>query len=279
MSTDSGTRRSGATVPRLLEMKGRGEKIVVLTAYDHLFSRYVEEAKVDLILIGDSLGQVVLGYSSTLPVTMDEMIHHGKAVRRGAPDTFLVLDLPFMSYQASREEALRNAGRALKEAGVEAVKVEGASGATCRTIEALVQAGIPVMGHVGLTPQSLHTLGGYRVQGRGQEAAERLKAQARALEEAGCFSVVLELVPATLAGEVTRSLSIPTVGIGAGPHCDGQVLVLYDALGLTQGFQPRFLKRFGDLGSETRRALGAYVQEVREGRYPGPEHSFSEDPE
>lgn len=260
-------------------MKRRGEKIVVLTAYDFLFSRYVEEARVDLILIGDSLGQVVLGYDSTVPVTMDEMIHHGKAVRRGAPDTFLVLDMPFLSYQVSPEDALRNAGRILKETGVEAVKLEGASGATCRTVEALVQAGIPVMGHIGLTPQSVHALGGYRVQGRGEAGAERLKAQARALEEAGCFSIVLELVPASLAGEISRSLTVPTVGIGAGPECDGQVLVLYDALGLTQGFNPRFLRRFGDLESETRKALEAYVREVREGRYPGPEHSFSDSPE
>lgn len=279
MSTESGSRKPGGSLPRFLEMKRRGEKIVVLTAYDFLFSRYVEEARVDLILIGDSLGQVVLGYDSTVPVTMDEMIHHGKAVRRGAPDTFLVLDMPFLSYQVSPEDGLRNAGRILKETGVEAVKLEGASGATCRTVDALVQAGIPVMGHIGLTPQSVHALGGYRVQGRGEAGAERLKAQARALEEAGCFSIVLELVPASLAGEISRSLTVPTVGIGAGPECDGQVLVLYDALGLTQGFNPKFLRRFGDLESETRKALEAYVREVREGRYPGPEHSFSDSPE
>lgn len=279
MSTVSGARKSRGSIPGFLEMKRRGEKIVALTAYDFLFSRYVEEARVDLILIGDSLGQVVLGYETTIPVSLEEMIHHGKAVRRGAPDSFLVLDMPFMSYQASTQEALRNAGRALKETGVQAVKVEGASNATCRTVEALVQAGIPVMGHVGLTPQSVHALGGYRVQGRGEAAAERLKAQARALEDAGCFSVVLELVPADLAGEVTDALAVPTIGIGAGPECDGQVLVLYDALGLTQGFQPRFLRRFGELGHETRKALADYVQEVREGRYPGPEHSFSQEPE
>lgn len=260
-------------------MKRNGEKIVALTAYDFLFSRYVEQAGVDLILVGDSLGQVVLGYDSTIPVTMEEMIHHGKAVRRGAPDSFLVLDMPFLSYQVSPQEALRNAGRALKESGVEAVKVEGASGATCRAVETMVQAGVPVMGHIGLTPQSVHALGGYRVQGRGPAAAERLKAQARALEDAGCFSVVLELVPANLAREISRALTIPTIGIGAGPHCDGQVLVLYDALGLTQGFQPRFLKRFGELEEEVRKALDAYAREVREGTYPGPEHSFRDDPE
>jgi 3-methyl-2-oxobutanoate hydroxymethyltransferase len=258
-------------------MKKQGEKIVALTAYDALFGRLVEEAGVDLLLIGDSLGQVVLGYATTIPVTLEEMIHHGKAVRRGAPDAFLVLDMPFLSYQVSSEDALRNAGRVLKETGVQAVKLEGGTAATCKTTEALVQAGIPVMGHLGLTPQSVHALGGYRVQGREEAAAERLRAQAQSLEEAGCFGVVLELVPAELAGEISRSLTIPTIGIGAGPQCDGQVLVLYDALGLNAGFRPRFLKRFGDLDNDVRKALGAYVSEVREGSYPGPEHSFSSD--
>jgi 3-methyl-2-oxobutanoate hydroxymethyltransferase len=259
-------------------MKRRGEKVVALTAYDFLFARLVEEAGVDLLLIGDSLGQVVLGYPSTIPVTLDEMIHHGKAVRRGAPETFLVLDMPFLSYQVSAEDALRNAGRVLKETGVQAVKLEGGTAATCKTVAALVHAGIPVMGHLGLTPQSVHALGGYRVQGREEAAAERLRAQALALEEAGCFGLVLELVPAELAGEISRSLAIPTVGIGAGPECDGQVLVLYDALGLNSGFRPKFLKRFGDLDTVVRRALGAYVGEVRGATYPGPEHSFSRDP-
>lgn len=258
-------------------MKRAGERIVALTAYDFLFARYVEEAEVDILLVGDSLGQVVLGYSSTIPVTLDEMIHHGKAARRGAPNTFMVLDMPFLSYQISPEDALRNAGRAMKETGVEAVKVEGGGASTCRAVQALVHAGIPVMGHVGLTPQSVHALGGYRVQGREVAAAERLKAQARALEEAGCFAVVLELVPAALAREITHSLAVPTIGIGAGGECDGQVLVLYDALGLNAGFRPRFLKTFGDLAAETRKALSAYVKEVREGSYPGPEHAFTRD--
>jgi len=259
-------------------MKRAGEKIVALTAYDVLFARLVEESDVDLILIGDSLGQVVLGYSSTIPVTLDEMIHHGKAVRKGAPGAFLVLDMPFLSYQVSSEDALRNAGRVLKETGVEAVKVEGGNAATCRTVETMVRAGIPVMGHVGLTPQSVHALGGYRVQGREEAAAERLRHQALALEEAGCFGVVLELVPAELAAEISQSLTIPTVGIGAGPDCDGQVLVLYDALGLNAGFRPKFLKRFADLDGVVREALGDYVAEVRNGSYPGPEHSFSKEP-
>jgi 3-methyl-2-oxobutanoate hydroxymethyltransferase len=258
-------------------MKRKGEKIVVLTAYDFLFARFVEEAGVDMLLVGDSLGQVVLGYSSTVPVTLEEMIHHGKAARRGAPATFMVVDMPFLSYQVSPEEALRNAGRILKETGAEAVKVEGGGAATCRTVSALVQAGMPVMGHVGLTPQSVHALGGYRVQGREAAAAERLAAQARALEEAGCFSVVLELVPASLAKDITAGLSVPTIGIGAGRFCDGQVLVLFDALGLNAGFRPRFLKEFGDLAAETRLALETYVREVRGGQYPGPEHSFGDE--
>jgi 3-methyl-2-oxobutanoate hydroxymethyltransferase len=259
-------------------MKRQGEKIVALTAYDVLFAGLVEEAQVDLILIGDSLGQVVLGYPSTIPVTLDEMIHHGKAVRRGAPDSFLVLDMPFLSYQVSAEDALRNAGRVLKETGVQAVKLEGGSGATCKTVETLVRAGIPVMGHLGLTPQSVHALGGYRVQGREEATAERLRHQSQALEEAGCFALVLELVPADLAGDISRSLSIPTIGIGAGPGCDGQVLVLYDALGLNAGFRPKFLKRFADLDAQVLSALRTYVDEVRAGDYPGPEHSFSRDP-
>lgn len=258
-------------------MKENGEKIVALTAYDVLFARFVEKSGVDIVLIGDSLGQVVLGYPSTIPVTLDEMIHHAKAVRKGASDSFLVLDMPFLSYQVSPEEALRNAGRVLKETGVEAVKLEGGGAATCRTVETLVRAGIPVMGHLGLTPQSVHALGGYRVQGREEAAAERLRHQARALEDAGCFATVLELVPARLASEISESLAIPTIGIGAGPGCDGQVLVLYDALGLNTGFRPKFLKRFGNLDEEVREALESYVQEVRSGRYPGPEHSFSED--
>jgi 3-methyl-2-oxobutanoate hydroxymethyltransferase len=186
--------------------------------------------------------------------------------------------MPFLSYQVSPEEALRNAGRVLKETGVQAVKLEGGTAATCRTVEVLVRSGVPVMGHLGLTPQSVHALGGYRVQGREEATAERLRHQAQALEDAGCFGLVLELVPAELAGEISRNLTIPTIGIGAGPECDGQVLVLYDALGLNAGFAPRFLKRFANLDEEVRSALNAYVAEVRDGTYPGPEHSFSKDP-
>jgi 3-methyl-2-oxobutanoate hydroxymethyltransferase len=258
-------------------MKRESRRIVAMTAYDVLFSRLLQEAEVDLILVGDSLGQVVLGYDSTLPVTMDEMIHHARAVKRGAPETFVVLDMPFMSYQASVEDAVRNGGRALKEAGVEAVKLEGGHQHTCDAIRALVSAGVPVMGHLGLTPQSVHALGGYRVQGRGDAEADRIRAEAKALEEAGVFAMVLELLPAALSQEISTSLTVPTVGIGAGPGCDGQVLVLFDALGLNPGFTPKFLKRFADLHSAAIDGVRSYAREVREGTYPDAEHSFEGD--
>ena len=274
----SGRKRNGRTsVRRFLEMKEEGRRIVAMTAYDVLFARLLEEAGVDLILVGDSLGQVVLGYDSTLPVTMDEMIHHARAVKRGAPETLVVLDMPFLSYQTSVEDAVRNGGRALKEAGVEAAKLEGGHERTCEAIRAMVDAGIPVMGHLGLTPQSVHALGGYRVQGRGEADAERIKKQARALEEAGAFSMVLELIPAPLAAELSQGLTVPTIGIGAGPGCDGQVLVLYDALGLNPGFRPRFLKQFASLHDAALEGVRTYAREVREGAFPGPEHSFEGD--
>jgi 3-methyl-2-oxobutanoate hydroxymethyltransferase len=258
-------------------MKRKGEKIVALTAYDFLFAGILEEAGVDVILVGDSLGQVVLGYESTLPVTLDEMIHHAAAVRRGAPDAFVVLDMPFMTFQGAPERALENAGRVMKEAGVQAVKVEGGGRGTLRAVDLLVESGIPVMGHLGLTPQSVHALGGYRVQGRGDAEADRLMREARGLQEAGAFSVVLELVPRAVAASITAELAIPTIGIGAGPECDGQVLVLYDALGLNHGFEPRFLKRFADLHGVALEGVRRYASEVREGVYPGAEHSFSQD--
>lgn len=278
LSTEAENKRPRITVRELLAMKERGEKIVALTAYDFLFARLVAQVGVDVLLVGDSLGQVVLGYPSTIPVTLDEMIHHASAVRRGAPEAFVVLDMPFLTYQVSPEEALRNAGRAMKEAGIEGVKLEGGGGPTCAAVETLVGAGIPVMGHVGLTPQSVHALGGYRVQGREEGSADRLLEQARALEEAGCFAVVLELVPAPLAKAISEALTIPTIGIGAGGDCDGQVLVLYDALGLNSGFRPKFLKRFAELDRAVTEALGQYVDEVRGGTYPGPEHSFPTEP-
>lgn len=277
MSDGSGHRKRPKTVRHFLEMKRRGERIVALTAYDYLFARLLQESGVDMILVGDSLGQVVLGYPSTLPVTLDEMIHHAGAVRRGAPDSFLVLDLPFMSYQVSPEDALRSAGRVMKETRVEAVKLEGGEPRARSTVRRLVDAGIPVMGHLGLTPQSVHALGGYRVQGREEDEAERLIEEASGLEEAGCFALVLELLPADLAARISKELSIPTIGIGAGPGCDGQVLVLYDALGLNPGFEPRFLKRFAHLWDVAREGVEGYAREVREGSYPGSEHSFSKD--
>jgi 3-methyl-2-oxobutanoate hydroxymethyltransferase len=274
VSTESATAKGRPSVRRFQEMKKRGERIVVLTAYDALFARLLEQEGVDLILVGDSLSQVVLGYDSTLPVTLDQMIHHAAAVCRGAPGSFIVLDLPFLSYQVSVDETIRNAGRVLKETGVQAVKLEGGDPRACTMVEALVTAGIPVMGHLGLRPQSIHTIGGYRVQGRGEQEAKKLLAHARALEEAGAFAIVLELVPAALAQEVTDQIEIPTIGIGAGAGCDGQVLVLYDALGLNAGFRPKFLKEFADLESAARAGIRAYAEEVRAGTYPGPEHAF-----
>lgn len=257
-----------------LALKARGVPITVLTCYDVLFARILEEAGVDMILVGDSLGQVVLGYDSTLPVTLEEMIHHARAVRRGAPRTFVVMDLPFLTYQTSDEDAVRSGGRALKEAGVEAVKIEGGHPAALERVRALVQAGIPVMGHLGFVPQSVHALGGARVQGRGESEAGQLLEDAKALEEAGCFSLVLELVPGDVAREISRSLTIPTIGIGAGVGCDGQVLVLPDTLGLNPGFSPRFLKRYADLGAAARAGVIEFLEDVRSRRYPGAEHTF-----
>lgn len=277
MSAEPSSHPRSKTLRDFQEMKSRGEKIVVLTAYDVLFARMLQDEGVDMILVGDSLGQVVLGYDSTLPVSLDAMIHHAAAVRRGAPDTFVVVDLPFMTYQVSLEDALRNAGRVLKETGAQAVKVEGADGRTLDTIIRMVEIGIPVMGHVGLTPQSIHALSGYRVQGRGPDRAERLRHAAVALEAAGCFSIVLELMPGRLAEDVSRTVGIPTIGIGAGAGCDGQVLVLPDALGLNPAFAPRFLRTFADLDGAARSGVRAYVEEVREGRFPGPEHTYTED--
>lgn len=277
MSTEGGGKRPSPTVRRFFDMKAGGEPIVTVTAYDALFGRLVHEAGVDIILVGDSLGQVVLGYPSTLPVTLDDMIRHAAAVRRGAPDAFVVVDMPFLSYQVSPEDALRAAGRVLQETGAQAVKLEGGGARMQDTVSRLVESGIAVMGHLGLTPQSVHALGGYRVQARDEGAARRLVDEARGLEEAGAFSVVLELIPAPLAAEVSRALTIPTIGIGAGPGCDGQVLVLPDLLGLNPGFKPRFLKRYADLWGQADDAVRRYADEVRARRYPDDEHSFSSD--
>ncbi len=261
------------TVLNLLAMKRAGTKIVSLTAYDALMARMLDASGVDVILVGDSVNQVVAGRPSTLSATLDQMIYHGRAVQGAVRRGLVVVDLPFLTYQVTPEEAIRNAGRVLQETGAAAVKLEGGV-PMGPTIRALVDRGIPVMGHVGLTPQSVHALGGYRVQGRDQAAADRLLADARAIEEAGAFSVVLELVPSSLARTVTQSLTIPTIGIGAGPDCDGQVLVLPDMLGMNSGFSPKFLKRYADLDTDIRAAVSAYGAEVRSGAYPDPEHSF-----
>lgn len=273
MSSGRPERRT-VTTRQLLEMKQRGEKIVVLTAYDVLFARILDAADVDVILVGDSLGQVVAGFDSTLPVTLDMMIHHGAAVVRGTERALVVVDMPFMSFQVSVEETLRNAGRILKETGAAAVKLEGGDDESARHVSACVRAGIPVMGHVGFTPQSVHALGGARVQGREKDAAARLREDATRLQDAGCFAIVLELVPAKLAETVSRALAVPTIGIGAGAGTDGQVLVLPDMLGLNPGFQPKFLRRFAELGDAARTGVQDFVAAVRSGEYPAAEHSF-----
>jgi 3-methyl-2-oxobutanoate hydroxymethyltransferase len=257
----------------LLKMKTAGTRIVMLTCYDALFARLLDAAGIDILLVGDSVNQVLGGAESTLSATLDQMIYHTRIVRRGTRRALVVCDMPFLTYQVTREDAIRNAGRAMAETGCHAVKVEGGVH-IAPTVRALVDVGIPVMGHIGLTPQSLHALGGPRVQGRDEVAAQRLKNDAAALQEAGAFAVVLELVPAALAGEITKSLTIPTIGIGAGPSCDGQVLVLHDMLGLNEEFNAKFVKQYAQLAGEVRRAAGTFAEEVRAGRYPGPEHSF-----
>lgn len=262
------------TTSQLVAMKARGERIAVLTAYDYLMAGLVDASGVDCVLVGDSLGQVFAGETSTLPVTLEQMIYHSKAVRRAVAHALLVVDMPFLTYQVSEEEAVRNCGRVLQEAQAQAVKVEGGYERVAATIRRLVDVGIPVMGHLGLTPQSVHRLGGYRLVGRADEERERLLADARRLVEAGCFSIVLEMLPRGLAGEITRSIPIPTIGIGAGPECDGQVLVLPDMLGLNEGFSPGFLKLYATLATEVRAAVKKYVEDVKKGSYPGSEHSY-----
>jgi 3-methyl-2-oxobutanoate hydroxymethyltransferase len=256
----------------LVAMKASGRKIVMLTCYDASFARLLV-GETDVLLVGDSVNQVVAGHETTLSATLDQLIYHAAAVRRGAPDALLLVDLPFLSYQVSIEEAIRNAGRVLQETGAHGVKLEGGQ-PMVPTVKALVERGIPVMAHLGLMPQAVHALGGYRVQGRDAPGATRMMDDARSLEDAGAFGLLLELVPAPLAERISRALTIPTVGIGAGAGCDGQVLVLYDMLGLNQTFAPKFLKKYADLSDAVRRAARAYADEVRAGKYPGPEHSF-----
>jgi len=265
------------TVPEILKRKGGSDPIVALTAYDFPFGRIADQAGVDVILVGDSLGMVVQGMETTLPVTMDEMVYHSRMVARARRRALLVCDLPFLSYQVTTAEALANAGRLIKEGGAEAVKLEGGV-AVADTIRAIASVDIPVMGHIGLTPQSVHRMGGHKVQGqrRGERPGQRERVidDALAVEDSGAFAVVLEGIPLDLAAEITSRLTIPTIGIGAGPHCDGQILVLHDVLGLCDRFVPKFAKRYADLWQAANDAIGAYANEVRSGTFPTDRHSF-----
>ncbi len=262
------------TVSTLLDMKRKGLKVAMLTAYDYPTARIAEQSGVDVILVGDSVAMTKLGYESTLPVTVDEMMHHVKAVKRGSSRALIVADMPYLSYEIDPKDALRAAGRFLKEGGAHAVKLEGGM-EVANTVKELVKVNVPVFGHLGLTPQAVNRLGGYKVQGRRPEDAERILTEARVLEGAGCTAIVLECVPAELAKEITKRLQIPTIGIGAGPHCDGQVLVSDDMLGLTEGGPTKFVKRYADLRGQALKAVGDYCREVRDGSFPGPEHSFT----
>lgn len=265
------------TVTSFREAKGR-EKLVMLTAYDYTVARIIDQCGINAVLVGDSLGMVMLGYPDTLSVTVDDMVHHCAAVARGLSSALLVCDMPFMSSQRGVDDTLRNAGRLVKEGRAQAVKLEGGAD-FCAEIRALVRASIPVMGHLGLTPQSVNALGGYKVQGRGQAVAQKLLDDARAVQDAGAFSLVLECVPAALAARVSRELEIPTIGIGAGPDCDGQVLVWQDMLGMFDRVAPKFVRHFGEVGAAMRSAFGDYASAVREGSFPGPEHCYALDEE
>ena len=274
MSSGTGDAVRAMTIREYVQRKEKGEKLVMVTAYDALFGRLVDEAGVDAVLVGDSLGNVVAGLDTTLPVTLEHMIYHGAMVRRGVKRALLIVDMPFLTYQASVEQAIMNCGRVLQQTGATAVKMEGAGEEMAETVRRVVAAGIPVVAHIGFTPQSVHALGGARVQGRGADDASRLIDDARRIEDAGAFSVVLELVPAALAAKITAAVTIPTIGIGAGAGCDGQVLVLPDLLGLNDRFAPRFLKRYAGLAGDVRAAVERFASEVRGGEYPGEEHSF-----
>jgi 3-methyl-2-oxobutanoate hydroxymethyltransferase len=262
------------SIPLLLKKKQDGEKITALTAYDFPTAKIVDQAGVDLILVGDSLGMVVLGYENTIPVTMEEMIHHTKAVTRGVTRALVVGDMPYFSFHLSPEETVRNASRFLKEAGAKAVKIEGATRKRLKLIEFLVEAEIPVMGHVGLTPQSLYHLGRFKVKGNREDEARRIVQGAENLQKAGVFAVVMECIPMELARVITERLTIPTIGIGAGPHCDGQILVFHDLVGYSNGYLPKFVKRFVELGEVLPPAIADYVNEVKTGQFPAGEHSY-----
>ncbi len=265
--------RKQVTIPSIIGKKNSRSKITALTAHDFCFARILDATDIDIILVGDSLAMVALGFPNTLPVTMDAMIAHTQAVKRGVQHSLIVGDMPFMSYQVSDEQAIANAGRFLQEGGAAAVKLEGGVKVS-EKVRAIVQAGIPVMGHIGLTPQSVHQFGGYKVQGKNLLQARQIKQDARELEKAGAFAVVLEGIPSDLAGEITDCLKIPTIGIGAGPQCDGQILVLHDLLGLNQDFTPKFVKQYADLNAKIKQAVGDYIEEVRSGAFPDKEHSY-----
>jgi 3-methyl-2-oxobutanoate hydroxymethyltransferase len=262
------------TIHTIRQMKERGEKIAMLTAYDATFARLLDEAGADLLLVGDSLGMVVQGHDTTLPVTLDEVAYHCRAVARGARRAHVVGDMPFMTYQASVEQGMANAGRLMKEGGCHSVKLEGGA-VHAELVHRLVGAGIPVMGHIGLTPQSVHQFGGFKVQGRDPGGRERLLADARTLEEAGAYAIVLEAIPADIARDVTAAVSVPTIGIGAGTGCDGQVLVCYDMLGMDATFKPRFVRRYATLSETIKEAVGRYVSDVRDGAFPSDAESFT----
>ena len=270
--------RKPITTSTIRQMKEEGKPITMITAYDYAMARNVDEAGIDMILVGDSVGNVMLGYSSTIPVTMDAMIHHTQAVVRGTKCALVVGDMPFMSYQASEAEALVNAGRFLKEGGCTAIKLEGGS-EICPLVKKMVTAGIPVVGHIGLTPQSVNQFGGFKVQGKDVAAAQKLVDDAKALEAAGAFSIVLECVPAALAAKVSAMISVPTIGIGAGNGCDGQVLVCNDLLGFSNGFTPKFVKKYRNLHQEIVGAVEEYISDVRDRSFPAPEHTFKIDDE
>lgn len=278
MSKHTVEKSERVTLQTLRAMTSRSEHITMVTAYDATFARMLDEGGADILLVGDSLGMVVQGQDSTLPVTMDEMLYHCRAVARGSKRAHLVGDMPFMSYQVAPAEAVKNAGRFLSEGGMHAIKLEGGA-AMAETIARIVSVGIPVMGHVGLTPQSVHAMSGFKVQGKREEDAQRVWADAKAVAEAGAYAVVLEGIPSELASRITAELPIPTIGIGAGPHCDGQVLVCYDLLGLTPERVPRFVKKYDQAYERGLRAMESFRQEVRSGAFPGPEHSFGTIPE
>lgn len=268
------TERGKVTTRGIREAKGR-RRITVLTCYDYPFARIIDRCGIDIMLVGDSLGNVVLGYETTIPVTVEEMLHHARAVMRARPKALVVVDMPFGSFQVEDRETVAAAIRMIKETGADAVKLEGGR-RNAAAIRKLIDAGVPVMGHVGLTPQSVLQFGGYRVQGRGNDAASAVLAEAQSLAEAGCFAVVLEGIPSSLAKTVTEAIEIPTIGIGAGPSCDGQVLVLHDMLGLYEDIRPKFVRRYVELADLVQQAVGAYKKEVEEGTFPGPEHSYGD---